>query len=362
MKRTVLLLCALMMLILAGCGQAVQPMPEASPEKPAGQSAAPEKTVVLSPEPTPEPTVEPNPAQWQPPWPTPDPSLTEAEKQELYDEGVSLYSFEGVDKGIAILERIWDYKDTLDFLAAMYQFANEEPPGLPLQYRLNTFLDDGSIGIEVYVNDELMDVRVFPDKKALNSSSPQNVMDYTQAAPIAEFLGITIEADEQSNTLVLSSDQYPTTDQYSFGGSAKIIDGELYVFFAVFRVHTEGSLRQDDADAMYLYTLDYARDDLPKTLEECYAMLDEELSDEDIAYMKNATEADMIDMHFGFGMWIRNNWLYPNQSELTELLWDAGIGHIDDMSGLILDGYVRYLNGEPSALEDLAEAHTYDYS
>ena len=47
----------------------------------------------------------------------------------------------------------------------------------------------------------------------------------------------------------------------------------------------------------------------PKTKEECFAQLDEMLSEEDKkALMENE---DLFDYHFTLGLWIRNNWIYP---------------------------------------------------
>lgn len=93
--------------------------------------------------------------------------------------------------------------------------------------------------------------------------------------------------------------------------------------------------------------------DLPETMEECYAMLDEILSPDEIEYLKNATDEDLALQHVELGLWIRNNWLYPTQSRLARLLFDHGISDIDSMSALILRGYVAYLNGQPCSLKDL---------
>lgn len=91
---------------------------------------------------------------------------------------------------------------------------------------------------------------------------------------------------------------------------------------------------------------------IPKTKEECFTILDEMLSQEDkdsIAQME-----DTIDLHFGLGMWIRNNWIYPQSQEDVEKLLkqfdDSGdeddmplFIHPDDYSSMILDAYQDYL-------------------
>jgi len=91
--------------------------------------------------------------------------------------------------------------------------------------------------------------------------------------------------------------------------------------------------------------------DIPKTKEECFAILDEMLSDEDKQSIKEME--DTIDLHFELGMWIRNNWIYPQSQEAVEKLLrqfdDSGdedmpmFIHPDDYSSIILDAYQEYL-------------------
>ena len=92
---------------------------------------------------------------------------------------------------------------------------------------------------------------------------------------------------------------------------------------------------------------------LPKTKEECFAILDEMLTEEDKQSIVEME--DTIDLHFGLGMWIRNNWIYPQEQEDVEKLLkqfdDSGNGnedmplfiHPDDYSSTILDAYQEYL-------------------
>ena len=93
---------------------------------------------------------------------------------------------------------------------------------------------------------------------------------------------------------------------------------------------------------------------IPKTKQECFEILDGMLSQEDkdaIAEME-----DTIDLHFGLGMWIRNNWIYPQSDEAVEALLrqfddDADDDmplfiHPDDYSSMILDAYQEYLKSK----------------
>ena len=93
---------------------------------------------------------------------------------------------------------------------------------------------------------------------------------------------------------------------------------------------------------------------IPKTKEECFVFLDEMLSDEDKQSILEME--DSIELHFSLGMWIRNNWIYPQSQEEVEKLLrqfdDSGdedmplFIHPDDYSSTILDAYQEYLKSE----------------
>lgn len=54
-------------------------------------------------------------------------------------------------------------------------------------------------------------------------------------------------------------------------------------------------------------------------------------------------ESEMIEYHFGLGMWMRNNWgLWRGKSRLLPFFEAKGITHPDEMSGYILDTYKEY--------------------
>lgn len=58
-----------------------------------------------------------------------------------------------------------------------------------------------------------------------------------------------------------------------------------------------------------------------KTKKECFALLDEMLSEAD---KKAIVEAeDLIEFHFTLDLWIRNNWLYERNEEELESLSKA---------------------------------------
>ena len=91
---------------------------------------------------------------------------------------------------------------------------------------------------------------------------------------------------------------------------------------------------------------DFTRTDIPATLEECYAALDTLLDEATKEDIKTSSGDELIgNYHFGLGMWIRNNWIYPAADKIAKVFLDAGIDHPDDMSSIILEGYRSYLNG-----------------
>ena len=84
----------------------------------------------------------------------------------------------------------------------------------------------------------------------------------------------------------------------------------------------------------------------PKTKKECFALLDEMLSEAD---KKAIVEAeDLFEFHFTLGLWIRNNWLYDrNEEELESLSKAFGVDmpffEADDLSSEILEAYQKHL-------------------
>lgn len=85
---------------------------------------------------------------------------------------------------------------------------------------------------------------------------------------------------------------------------------------------------------------------LPSNKKECFAQLDEMLSEAD---KKAIVEAeDLFEFHFTLGLWIRNNWLYDRSEEEQESLSKAfGVDMpyfaADDLSSEILEAYQKHL-------------------
>ncbi len=92
---------------------------------------------------------------------------------------------------------------------------------------------------------------------------------------------------------------------------------------------------------------------IPKDLEDCFMQIDGFWDDSTKAMVKQWTEEEFsANAHFGFGMWMRNNWQLWGGSRLSKYFDELGIYHPDDMSGIILDSYHRYLSGKEIKLEE----------
>lgn len=85
---------------------------------------------------------------------------------------------------------------------------------------------------------------------------------------------------------------------------------------------------------------------LPSNKKECFAQLDEILSETD---KKAIVEAkDIIELHFTLGLWIRNNWLYDRSEEELDSLSKAFRVNVpffeaDELSSAILEAYKKHL-------------------
>jgi len=97
----------------------------------------------------------------------------------------------------------------------------------------------------------------------------------------------------------------------------------------------------------------------PKTVDEAVDILLEELEEEVLNQVRDATS--LIEFHFGLGMYIRNRFVYGSEYK-DELIKDAFsrndfsddnperrfIIHIDDVSGLIIEELQKRLREDES--------------
>lgn len=97
---------------------------------------------------------------------------------------------------------------------------------------------------------------------------------------------------------------------------------------------------------------------IPKDLEDCFSQIDSFWPDSIKDRVRQWTENEFLGrLHLGFGMWMRNNWQLWGGSRLSKYFNELEIYHPDDMSGIILDSYHRYLNKKELKLDDQIQGY-----
>lgn len=96
---------------------------------------------------------------------------------------------------------------------------------------------------------------------------------------------------------------------------------------------------------------------VPRTLQECFDRLDRLDGGHVRKQFNDHDETFVPKVHMVLGMWIRNGWgLWSGGNKLTAYFNKIGINHPDDMSGIILLTYHRYVHRQPFKLyEQVAE-------
>ena len=177
---------------------------------------------------------------------------------------------------------------------------------------------------------------------------PNKIIAQTDSLGMVE-IKACVSVDTASNTVTEYSDGYD---------GCFIVDGKIYIEFVGIKVATDGglkhgSLKQNDDENMFVYTSDYERLDIPANLDQAYKYFDEDLNAYSIEYIKNSTKHEMMLMHMGLGLWIRNNWIYSSTERIAKAFLEKGITHPDDISGYIIFGYHEYLNNRPSDINSI---------
>ncbi|MEM6697135.1 MAG: DUF6794 domain-containing protein [Bacteroidota bacterium] len=98
---------------------------------------------------------------------------------------------------------------------------------------------------------------------------------------------------------------------------------------------------------------------IPQNLEDCFRTLDKIYPDSTKLEIAKLTEKEYsINNHlFGVGIWMRNNWQLWGGSRLSKYFNDLEIYHPDDMSGIIMDSYHRYLTDKDIRLDEQIKAY-----
>lgn len=91
-----------------------------------------------------------------------------------------------------------------------------------------------------------------------------------------------------------------------------------------------------------------ADDDLPTTVESAVRILRDVIPDEELSAIAAMAETDLVDLHFGFGFWIRNAvGLWKGDSALRRA---TGERDPDDAAQVIIRALLRTFGGECARL------------
>lgn len=86
---------------------------------------------------------------------------------------------------------------------------------------------------------------------------------------------------------------------------------------------------------------------IPTDIFSCFTELNKLLNDSVKANIKKKkNNLELSEYHMGLGRWLRNYWSLWGGSRLQQYFRNKGINHPDNISGLILMAYNKYLNGE----------------
>jgi len=96
--------------------------------------------------------------------------------------------------------------------------------------------------------------------------------------------------------------------------------------------------------------------EIPWEINECFKRLDQESDKAETEELKNN---ELAPYHFGLGLYIRNNWIRRNGLgfNLSDFFVKQGIKHPDNMSGIIISCYRKYLNNETIDFEEIISKH-----
>jgi hypothetical protein len=100
---------------------------------------------------------------------------------------------------------------------------------------------------------------------------------------------------------------------------------------------------------------------IPPNLLACFLELDKKLTPENVSKLNALKSAgEMINYHFGLGMWMRNNWGLWSGSRLSAYMKQRGFSDPDSMSGAILRYYYFWFKGNKNIYKEFETAYPID--
>jgi hypothetical protein len=206
------------------------------------------------------------------------------------------------------------------------------------------------IKIDVYVNDVKVDTPVHRNNREPEAKGGYTLADFVLLRPICEAIGATFDVRVDYIEIRYKGNIYVVEKGFLDQSSYMVIGDDVYIQFRLINGAMNGSLEIDGKKAMYLYTSEYIRLDIPATLEECYKALDKKLDRSQKNTIKKSSGRAFTLRSFWIRMWIHTNWITPQNSRIEKAFRDAGYTSTDEMCYEIILGYHYYLNGIPYEL------------
>jgi hypothetical protein len=100
---------------------------------------------------------------------------------------------------------------------------------------------------------------------------------------------------------------------------------------------------------------------IPTDLNACFKELNHLLIDSLKQEIKSKSDLDLSEYHMGLGRWMRNNWGLWGGSRLQLYFKEKKVFHPDDMSGIILETYSKYLNDERFDTDEIIDQLRTEY-
>jgi len=98
----------------------------------------------------------------------------------------------------------------------------------------------------------------------------------------------------------------------------------------------------------------YSEKYLPESIEDAVNYMNYRWKEEDKETFKNKPEKSaVLELHFGYGMGIRNGWIRHGNPKLSEYFYKNKVFQIDDMSSIILTAFHRKLNNKKLGLKEI---------
>jgi len=90
----------------------------------------------------------------------------------------------------------------------------------------------------------------------------------------------------------------------------------------------------------------------PKSLEQCWSLLELRLPPEEIQKFKSKQLNELEPYQHSFGVYIKKHWVVKGDPELLTFFKSAGIQSEDQITAIIIDTFWRYLQNKPVDVEE----------